>query len=46
MSNKRIAQELKIAPETIKSHAKNIVVKLDAPTRAETVARAIGRQLL
>jgi ATP/maltotriose-dependent transcriptional regulator MalT len=46
MSNKRIAQELKIAPETVKSHAKHIFVKLNAQTRAEAVARAIGLRLL
>jgi DNA-binding CsgD family transcriptional regulator len=46
MSNKRIAQELKIAPETVKSHAKHILVKLSAQTRAEAVARAIGLRLL
>src|SRR6267154_2959043 len=33
MSNKRIAQELKIAPETVKSHAKHIFVILNAQTR-------------
>ena len=46
MSNKRIAQELKIAPETVKSHAKHIFVKLNAQTRAEAVARALGLRLL
>jgi ATP/maltotriose-dependent transcriptional regulator MalT len=42
MSNKRIAQELKIAPETVKSHAKHIFVKLNVQTRAQAVARAVG----
>jgi DNA-binding CsgD family transcriptional regulator len=46
MSNKRIAQELKIAPETVKSHAKHIFVKLNAQTRAEAVARALCLRLL
>jgi ATP/maltotriose-dependent transcriptional regulator MalT len=46
MSNKRIARELKLAPETVKSHAKNIFVKLNTQTRAEAVARAIGLRLL
>jgi ATP/maltotriose-dependent transcriptional regulator MalT len=40
MSNKRIAQSLGIAPETVKSHAKNIFVKLATRTRAQAVARA------
>jgi len=40
LSNKRIAQSLGIAPETVKSHAKSIFVKLGTRTRAEAVARA------
>jgi ATP/maltotriose-dependent transcriptional regulator MalT len=40
MSNKRIAQSLGIAPETVKSHAKNIFVKLATRTRAQAVSRA------
>ena len=39
-SNKQIAQSLGIAPETVKSHAKNIFVKLASRTRAQAVARA------
>jgi DNA-binding NarL/FixJ family response regulator len=42
LSNKSIARELQIAPETVKSHAKHILVKLKARTRAEAVARAAG----
>jgi len=40
LSNKRIAQSLGIAPETVKSHAKSIFAKLGTRTRAEAVARA------
>jgi LuxR family maltose regulon positive regulatory protein len=40
MSNKRIAQSLGIAPETVKHHAKGIFVKLATHTRAQAVARA------
>ena len=40
MSNKRIAQSLGITPETVKTHAKSIFVKLAARTRAQAVARA------
>jgi LuxR family transcriptional regulator, maltose regulon positive regulatory protein len=40
MSNKRIAQSLGITPETVKSHAKSIFVKLASHTRAQAVARA------
>jgi LuxR family maltose regulon positive regulatory protein len=40
MSNKRIAQSLGIAPETVKSHAKNIFIKMASRTRAQAAARA------
>jgi LuxR family transcriptional regulator, maltose regulon positive regulatory protein len=40
MSNKGIARSLGITPETVKSHAKNIFVKLATRTRAQAVARA------
>jgi ATP/maltotriose-dependent transcriptional regulator MalT len=46
LSNKHIARELQIAPETVKSHAKHIFVKLNAQTRAEAVARAVGLRLI
>lgn len=41
LSNKRIARELHIAPETVKSHAKRIFIKLSVKTRAEAVARGV-----
>ena len=40
MCNKRIAKSLGITPETVKSHAKSIFVKLATRTRAQAVARA------
>jgi LuxR family maltose regulon positive regulatory protein len=40
LSNKEIARNLAIAPETVKSHVKSIFVKLDAEKRAQAVARA------
>jgi DNA-binding CsgD family transcriptional regulator len=46
MSNKRIAQSLGIAPETVKSHAKSIFTKLESRTRAQAVARAEAIGLL
>ena len=46
MSNKRIAQDLNISPETVKSHAKHIFVKLKVQTRAQAVAHAVGLRLL
>jgi ATP/maltotriose-dependent transcriptional regulator MalT len=41
LSNKAIARELGIAPETVKSHAKHIFVKLGVQTRAQAVTRAV-----
>lgn len=46
LSNKRIARELRITPETVKSHAKNIFIKLGTKTRAEAVSRATELGLL
>jgi ATP/maltotriose-dependent transcriptional regulator MalT len=46
MTNKQIAQSLGITPETVKSHAKNIFVKLASRTRAQAVARAEAFGLL
>jgi DNA-binding NarL/FixJ family response regulator len=40
LSNKTIARQLCIAPETVKSHAKSIFWKLTAQTRAQAVYRA------
>jgi LuxR family maltose regulon positive regulatory protein len=42
LSNKRIARQLSIAPETVKSHAKHILLKLAAQTRVEAVSRALS----
>jgi ATP/maltotriose-dependent transcriptional regulator MalT len=46
LSNKRIAQALTIAPETVKSHVKRIFIKLEVKTRAEAVSRAGTQGLL
>ena len=40
LSNKRIARQLSIAPETVKSHAKSIFLKLTVQSRAQAVYRA------
>jgi LuxR family maltose regulon positive regulatory protein len=39
-SNKEIARDLGIAPETVKSHVKHIFAKLDVDKRTRAVARA------
>jgi LuxR family maltose regulon positive regulatory protein len=46
LSNKRIAQKLKIAPETVKSHVKGIFIKLAVQTRAHAVSTASALGLL
>ena len=40
LTNKMIARQLSIAPETVKSHAKRIFLKLTVQTRAQAVYRA------
>ena len=40
-SNKRVAQRLGITPQTVKSHAEKIFVKLGAQSRLEAVMRAL-----
>jgi LuxR family maltose regulon positive regulatory protein len=46
LSNKRIARELQIAPETVKSHVKGIFIKLAVQTRAHAVSTASALGLL
>ena len=46
LSNKRIARQLSIAPETVKSHAKSIFWKLTVQTRAQAVYRASELELI
>jgi LuxR family transcriptional regulator, maltose regulon positive regulatory protein len=40
LSNKEIARDLAIAPETVKSHIKHIFIKLNVERRAQAVSRA------
>jgi LuxR family transcriptional regulator, maltose regulon positive regulatory protein len=46
LSNKRVAQELQIAPETVKSHVKGIFIKLGVQTRAHAVSTASALGIL
>ncbi|MBV8576291.1 MAG: response regulator transcription factor [Acetobacteraceae bacterium] len=45
-SNKDIARVLNIAPETVKSHVKNIFAKIGVERRAQAVARAMSLGLI
>ena len=40
LSNKEIARDLAIAPETVKLHVKHIFAKLNVERRAQAVSRA------
>jgi ATP/maltotriose-dependent transcriptional regulator MalT len=46
LTNKMIARRLRIAPETVKTHAKRIFWKLTVQTRAQAVYRASALGLL
>ena len=43
ISNKAIARELRVSPNTVKFHIAAILAKLDAATRAEAVVAALRR---
>jgi two-component system response regulator DesR len=45
-TNDKVAQELGISPETVQSHVRNAMGKLDADTRTEAVATALRRSLI
>jgi DNA-binding NarL/FixJ family response regulator len=46
MTNEKVAAELGISAETVQSHVRNAMGKLNAGTRTEAVATAIRHSLL
>jgi PAS domain S-box-containing protein len=46
MTNERAGEELGISPETVQSHVRKAMAKLDADTRTQAVATAFRRSLL
>jgi DNA-binding NarL/FixJ family response regulator len=46
MTNDKAARELGISAETIQSHVRNAMNKLDADTRTQAVATAIRQALI
>jgi DNA-binding NarL/FixJ family response regulator len=46
MTNDKVAEALGISPETVQSHVRNAMAKLDADTRTQAVATAFRRSLL
>ena len=46
LSNDQIAAELTLSPHTVHRHVSNILTKLDQPTRAAAVSRALSTGLL
>jgi DNA-binding CsgD family transcriptional regulator len=45
-TNERVAAELGISAETVQSHIRNVMGKLDADTRTEAVATALRQSLI
>jgi PAS domain S-box-containing protein len=45
-TNDKVAAELGISPETVQSHVRNAMGKLDADTRTEAVATALRKSLI
>ncbi len=46
MTNEKAAKELGISAETVQSHVRNAMTKLDADTRTQAVATAIRQALI
>ena len=46
LSNKEIAEALKISEETVKTHVSNVLAKLEAENRAQAIVQALKRGLV
>lgn len=46
MSNKQIARELKISPDTVKLHVRHILAKLNLPSRVAAAVYAVEKQIV
>ncbi len=46
LSNEEIGKELFISPETVRTHVRKAMVKFDADTRTQAVARALRERLI
>jgi DNA-binding NarL/FixJ family response regulator len=46
MTNDRVAAKLAISPETVQTHVRKAMEKLDAETRTEAVATALRKSLI
>jgi DNA-binding NarL/FixJ family response regulator len=46
MTNEKVASVLAISPETVQSHIRNSMAKLDADSRTQAVATALRQSLI
>jgi DNA-binding NarL/FixJ family response regulator len=46
LTNEKVAATLSISPETVQSHVRNAMAKLQADTRTEAVATALRRAII
>jgi DNA-binding NarL/FixJ family response regulator len=44
MTGEQIAKRLVLSPETVRTHVRNAMEKLDARTRTEAVVKALDRE--
>ena len=46
LSNKEIAERLKVSSETVKKHTRNLYLKLEVHGRREAVVKALAERLI